>query len=218
MVPVQNIFLEVKDPLELLKLMDALVAGRIEMLAKSSSPESKIFRLKAFQYQKEELACLIRSDSDEFPESESMILQFQVGDQKFVVQVDAEKKIDVAHLRRTSALFRIQRRDDFRIRVPSSFSAKLQLGEEVFLVLDLSAGGLKIQLPKERKLSAEFEAELVLKDRKNLKVLCSTRHRAADPLQSRWDQLGVQFLKMQKKDKNFLAGVVMDIYREYLRK
>ncbi|MEI7974110.1 MAG: hypothetical protein WCH11_07070, partial [Bdellovibrio sp.] len=60
--------------------------------------------------------------------------------------------------------------------------------------------------------------ELVLMNRRDLRVYCSTRHRAADPLQSQLDQLGLQFLRLQKKDKNFLAGVVMDIYREYLRR
>ncbi len=214
----QNIFLEVKDSLEKARLFETLANNRVEIMAKSLSPGSLLFTLKAYQFENSQLRCLAKGEVAMLPVDDDVILQFQLGADKYVFQARMKRRVDLAHVATSSPLFRIQRRADFRIRVPKSFSASLKIRDAHFDLLDLSAGGCKIQVEKSFVLDPVFSGELSLRKQEHMILQLTRRHRGPDPSSNEHDLVGLQFTDISEKSKNLLAGIVMDIYREYLRK
>lgn len=215
----QNIFVAIKDQKEKTAILWSLAKARSLVIAKSLSPRSIVFNLKAHDVDQNELKCVVNGDeSDNLPFAEEVIVQFQANDEKFVAQAVLTRKSDQVKLNFTNHLFKIQRRADFRIRIPKSFSAEMKIGSQYFSVLDLSAGGCKLQLPAQLLDQKTFQGELHLKEHESIPITCEVRHKALDKTNPKMENLGIQFKSLNPRQKNNLVALVMDIYRDYFRK
>ena len=215
----QNIFIAVKDPKEKNSILFSLAQNRSMIAIKSLEPNSIVFQVKAYDLQQTELRCMIKgAEIESLPKKDEVIVQFQSGDEKFVCQARFERELDMAKIRFDMPLFKIQRRADFRIRIPQVYSAHLVVSTHKIPVLDLSAGGCKLQVPIEALSFKNFTGDLRLTNYEPIALQCEIRHRSKDPKNPRLENLGVQFKSLNPRTKNHLVSIVMDIYRDYFRK
>jgi hypothetical protein len=142
---------------------------------------------------------------------DEVFFEFGLADEKYIcktsVQLDqGQIKIDLS-----VDLYKLQRRDDFRLRLPVSYNAHFILQGRQYKVLDISAGGCRIraETPPDAKVGSTLAGTLVLEDREPLQIV------AAEVVHIDSDHtVGLHFKKMADSDHHALHALVIAIYRE----
>lgn len=214
----------IADPTEKMKLLYDLADGQRHVLCKALEAGSTPFIAEAVTV----IGSYLMARPDKLPsiaEDSDLIVQFQLGNQKYIAQVPAEKRHDMLALQMSRKLFRVQRREFYRLKLPPTFRGVLQIEEldgvpfrQSFHLVDLSGGGCKIELPMidvDFKSGVPFQGTLKIPKREDYSVKCIVRHqnRIAHQPEVRW--IGVQFLDMRAADINRMAALVMDLHREF---
>jgi c-di-GMP-binding flagellar brake protein YcgR len=121
-------------------------------------------------------------------------------------------------------LYHLQRREDYRIHIPSSYKALLevnsinsQIRKLSIPIMDLSGGGCRIQVePKVLSLKAQdqIKGHIFLPDRQPIQIVGTVRHIRIEKNSKGQPICGIQFIGMSDITKNKIIAVVMDLYRE----
>lgn len=218
-----NIFQLVSDPSEKMKILYDVIKSGQELIVRIADKDDTVHILDARMVQGSELLCSARSA--QFPGTEGeLIVQFQVNAQKYISNVPYRKNGEFIVLSMEKKLFRVQRREFFRLRLPQGFRGTLLIPElfkapfnQSFHVVDLSGGGCKVELPPldlDMKAGTTFKGVLKLSGRPDFPLICTVKYQNKLPGRTDGRWLGIEFFYDSEIERNRMAATVMDLYRE----
>lgn len=225
-LPSADIFTKISDTSEKNRLFLDLTAGKSDLLAKLPDANAEVFTLMAQQYKDQKIFCKVMTPHFQVPSSGDLILYFFIGGEKYFLQTQFNVIGDQFILKTEAPLFHLQRREDYRIKIPPTYKALLEIvsisgktEKHSIPILDLSGGGCRIQTnPKQLdlKVQDELKGHLFLSDRSPITVTASVRHIKADNSGKKGPSAcGLQFVSLTEPVKNRIIAVVMDLYREF---
>lgn len=224
-LPSADIFTKISDVSEKNRLFLDLVNGKSELLAKLSTPHAEVFSLMSTQYKDQKIYCKTVTVYPSLPKSGDLTLYFFIGGEKYFFQTDYEILGEQMILKTGNPLFHLQRREDYRIKIPPTYKALLEIvsisgktEKHSIPILDLSGGGCRIELtPKQAHLKVhhELKGHLFLPDRNPIDVTASIRYIKTESTGKKALTCGVQFISLTEPVKNRIIAVVMDLYREF---
>lgn len=217
-----NYFVLISDPTEKMKLLNDLADSHREILCKSVAHNAVPFICDAVAMVGSYLTVRPKKLGVLPVDDNNLIVQFQLGNQKYITQVEFKRNEDLVALSMSKKLFRVQRREFFRLKLPKTFRGVLRIDnigvEKVyqdFKLVDISGGGCKVEVPLEVRLTPgiPFSGTLKLPDREDGKFQCIVRHKSMIDVQPQVQWVGIQFIDSQSQ-QNKLASLVMDLHRE----
>lgn len=213
----------ISDPTEKMRILYDLAKDQRQIVCKSLHVGSNIFTAEAVTVLGSYLMVRPQVAPAVHPEDQELIIQFQLGNQKYICQVPFQRNQDLYGLLMSRKLFRVQRREFYRLKVPMTFRGRLRIENlggkalrEAFPLVDLSGGGCRIELPpKSIKIQANvpFSAVLEIPKREGIPVQCVVRHQSPVRNQPGLRWIGVQFTN-DAAVSNRIAALVMDLHRE----
>lgn len=223
-LPASDIFTRISDSSEKNRLFEDLAMSRSELHGKKPEPSADVFVLMAFNYNGSKLNCKLIGATTPLPPSGELIATFFVGGEKYFIQTEFQASGDQVSLATSNHLFHLQRREDYRIRIPSSYKALLEIvsinsqtKKHSIPMTDLSGGGCRIQIdPKliPLKVHDVLKGHLFLPDRDPISIIGSIRHTRMENQGRGPMTCGIQFTGLTEPLKNRIVAVVMDLYRE----
>lgn len=223
-LPAQDIFTRISDPTEKNRLLKDLAQSRSEMMAKKPDSATEVFLLIPYDFSNDRLTCRLAGASMALAPKGLLITTMFIGGEKYFFQSDYMVTGDQVTLLTLNPLFHLQRREDYRIRIPSSFRALLeitsinnQMKKISIPILDLSGGGCRIQVDSKLlslKTQDQLKAHIFLPDRSPIQIVGQVRHVRNDKSGNGPPICGIQFVTMSDITKNRIVAVVMDLYRE----
>jgi c-di-GMP-binding flagellar brake protein YcgR len=221
----QNIFTPVADPKEKKKVLTDLVRYSTEVILKGIEPKADVFMVTPQSLIGDDsLLCRILGTPMISAKELEVIVQFTLTEQKYLSQAKSQIADDGIQLSFSGPLYRVQRRQDFRLRLPASFQGTFSLvhdGRQFTLKLaDISAGGCRVEAPPAfaPQQGANYKAILATAKRNDLHVEGTVRHIAEHPDKEGYQLIGFQFINQSQIVKNRMAALVMDLYREFFTK
>lgn len=224
-LPASDIFTKINDASEKARLFMDLASSRGEIIAKRLDPSADVFVLMAFSYSHDKINCKVTGATSALPPSGDLILNFFIGGEKYFFQTEFLSMGDQVILTTKSPLFHLQRREDYRIKIPSNYKALFEIvsinGKTKkcsIPLMDLSGGGCRIQIDIKAlpiQIHDELKGHLFLPDRNPINVIGSVRHLRGENHGKGPFVCGIQFVGLTEPLKNRIIAVVMDLYREF---
>jgi hypothetical protein len=218
----RDIFTKVTDSKIREKIFYDLAGTKSEIVGKVHGTSSETHTFQALVFSAPELECRVIS-SKAIPTSGEVILQLTLGDDKYLCSAPYQVRDGRAFLRMEVDVFHLQRREDFRLRMPLSFKAYLEIKKlngnpaaGKFQLMDLSGGGCRFLIPSKTlavTVNDVIECEIILPDRDPIKIKGSIRHQKEDE-KTKAQATGLQFIDLTELVKNKIVALVMDLYRE----
>lgn len=224
-LPSADIFTKISDSSEKNRLFLDLTSGKSDLLAKMPDPQSEVFTLMAQQFKDQKIYCKVMPIYFQLPAQGELTLYFFIGGEKYFLQTSYELHGDQVALNSTPPLFHLQRREDYRIRIPPNYRALLEIvsisgktQKHSIPILDLSGGGCRVEINAKKinlKVQDELKGHLFLPDRSPIDVTASVRYLKEDSSGKNITACGLQFVSLAEPIKNRIVAVVMDLYREF---
>ena len=216
----QTIFTPVKDD-EKAQIFADLLKYPCEMKLKELEPRSDVISVIPRSITGTRILCSLIGKPTFSSDHFGVVVQFDLGDHKYITQIEADAKPDSAYLYFTKPIYRVQRREDFRLRLPPSYRGSFKFTHEGnpinCRIVDLSAGGCRIQVPlhvilkRESTIHGIFQTE----NRDDMEIEAQVRHISKPVDKEKFALTGLQFLNQTTLVKNRMAALVMDLYREF---
>jgi hypothetical protein len=211
-LPSADIFTRINDSSEKVRLYEDLAATRGEIHAKKPQAAADVFILLAYDYSNEKLHCKLTGATAALGPSGVLTTTFFVGGEKYFMQADYQVIGDQVILKAAQHLFHLQRREDYRVRIPSSYRALIEIvsingqtKKHSIPLMDLSGGGCRIQLdPKFLPLQMHdtLKGHLFLPDRDPILITGSVRHVRVENHGRGPMICGIQFVGLSEPLKN----------------
>ena len=122
-----DIFTRISDSSEKARLFRDLVLARGELFAKRLEPSADTFVLMTTLYHNGQIHCKVIGSTSHLSSSGELVLTCFVGGEKYFFQTHYECLGDIVHLKTPEDLFHLQRREDYRIRIPSRYKVLLEV-------------------------------------------------------------------------------------------
>ena len=219
----ENIFVKIRND-EKTSIFTELADRRTILNAKYLDPNGVLFLIEAENFSNNQLRCHFKEHPKPYPQNQPLIVQFATSWEKYLFQDDTKFQGDTLYLDAQADLFRLQRREDFRLKLPSSFNALFTItvlngdaGKMDVTILDISAGGLRISAQRHLTHFTKgdhFEGKLQLKGRPPIMLKLEAMHVITDPMNEKLTQVGCRFRDISPIEKNKFTALVMDLYRE----
>jgi c-di-GMP-binding flagellar brake protein YcgR len=170
------------------------------------------------------LVCAKGEDIIPITGEERVIICFTVNAEKYFIQSKINPAGDGKWWRIDgfSDLFKLQRRQAFRIRIPLAYKTKAtikDLNDKVVctgVIVDISSGGCKVIVDGSSKLQGgEIQnIELIIGRRDSISVSGEIRHVRKIESPKIQDQLGVMFKSVSSILESKLFAITMELHRE----
>jgi c-di-GMP-binding flagellar brake protein YcgR len=221
----QEIFTKISDPEQKNKIFKTLVADQGEVVAKLPEPMAEVFIAKAQDLTNKKLILKLIKTTIKDLESGPLILTFYANNEKYFLQTEYSVQHGDIYLSIETPIFHLQRREDYRIRIPTSSKAKFEIttvnklkNKVPFTLLDLSGGGCKVQWNSYKlaiKVGDHLAGQLILPDRKPIVFEAKVQHLHENPIDKTNQIGGIQFEGLSEVVKNRIVALVLDLYREF---
>ena len=221
MLPGQDIFTPINDPVEKEKVVQDMVSHGSAIKIKALEPQADVFQATPIEVKGNWVSCTVVGQSSLVIFEEEIIVQFRLSNEKYITQAKTRIKNNFLEISFAGPIFRVQQREDFRLRLPSSYQGRFTFehnGERLACRLsDLSAGGCRIEIDVNMKLREGeiYKAVLSTLKRDDLKIEFILRHIAPHPESGELVLAGMQFVNQSEIVKNRMAALVMDLYRDF---
>jgi len=219
-----GIFTAIKDPLEKNKILLDMIQHSSVMKIKALEPRADIFLAAPVSLIGGWLTCKLIGPLQVAQIQAEIILQFHLSGQKYISQVRTRIEYGNLELNFEGDLYRVQRREDFRLRLPHSYQGLMEFKMNGLNIrcklVDISAGGCRLEIPlKHAVKSGETYPGLVkTADRDDLTVEMNVRHIVPHPEILDMTLVGIQFTNQTEIVKNRMAALVMDLYKDFFTK
>lgn len=239
-----DVFTKIFNQDEKEKIFSDISKYKTEILVKTLEPDSVLNYLKAYDYVYPYLFVLPKNElhlfdkenlkSKDFLKSKNqtlVIIQFSISGDKYfsqcALEIEPIKNDFLFKLNTTSPVYQLQRRENFRIKIPSSYKMQFEFiaTDNIFNidrfeknnVIDFSAGGCKLHIRESHYLkpNTEIQGILHIPEHENISSKVRICYVQNDPTKKNYQFIGVQFVEMTEIQKNKLAALVMDLYREF---
>jgi hypothetical protein len=223
-IPSADVFTKISDAKEKFRIFDDFNKVRGEVQAKLPDPSSDLFILRTVDLDKR-WTCHLVGPSVEVPNSGKLTLSFFLGGEKYFMNFSYQRNQNIFSFDYSEPIYHLQRREDYRLKIPASYRALLENsavnGKAMkfsALIADLSAGGCRVSLDLSLyalKVHDEVRGHIFLPDRSPIEFIALLKHQRPDPAQKGLTICGLQFINQSSKQKNRIAALVMDLYREF---
>jgi c-di-GMP-binding flagellar brake protein YcgR len=223
-LPNADIFTRISDSSEKARLFSDLAVTRSEILAKKLEPGADVFVLLAYEFSNQKLLCKLTGATQPMPQAGELVLTFFVGGEKYFQQAQYTLQADIVSITTAEHVFHLQRREDYRIKLPGLYKALLEMvsingktQKHSIPIMDLSGGGCRIQVDAKflsLKVHDELRGHLFLPDRDPIPITGSIRHVRVENHGKGPLTCGIQFIGLTEPVKNRIIAVVMDLYRQ----
>ncbi|MGZ3771611.1 MAG: flagellar brake protein [Bdellovibrio sp.] len=210
-------------------LFRQITEEKVQLTVKGTATDN-LFHLIAVQNEKDEvLLCHHTADSKEIKESQSAVINFSFKNERYFFQTELYFESGWIVLKLDTELFNLQRRANARVDLPEAYNGVFFLNQHLdksyFIdckIKDISAGGLKIELPSDApklKIDDNLKGSLRLGNRRAMEMEVKVRFVQKSELNGKEIQIaGVQFLNVDQTLENRLLSLMMDLQRElYLK-
>lgn len=223
----QDAFTKISKPEDREKLLWDLSAARGEILCKGTTDH--ILKLKAYKLEKDKLHCLISGDSvrPTFTH-ENVIASFHLGGEKYFFQAVAEYDRGEIFFVAAFDLFHLQRRQNYRVKIPESYKAHLDIvtvnDQPMHLVgslYDISSGGCRVVYQMDApliKMDDNLKAKVYVGKKAPIEVEAVVRHVKPDPTRKNGQVFGLEFKPLSPALEARMFGITMDLHRELFSK
>jgi hypothetical protein len=174
---------------------------------------------------------LVISQSD-IPLNQEVIVTFSIGQEKYFMKTVFTPHDFQRHYKMNlePALFKLQRRNSFRVQIPTEYQAKVYLhhvdgkvASQKFPLFDLSGGGFSFEIPSNNPFQVlkgqELEGDIEIGGRFKRKFNAVIRHVIKVGSQgSGLSKIGTEFSKISATDQQEIVNTVMDIHRDMFSK
>lgn len=219
----QDIFNKVSSAEERRKIFDDLIKSRTEIFCKGTSNE--VFKLSCERVSAENrMMCQFQKTDDFEPAIPSaLICQFDLSGEKYFFKSTLDYHIKNYVLDLNTELFHLQRRQSYRINIPSSARTSAELihsqSKESLKATpaDLSTGGCRLLCKGSFpwKTSDKVHLQLKIGQRDPMQLPGVIRHiRQATP-SSTGTYIGIQFEGISSAVEKELFSITMELYREF---
>jgi len=225
-----NIFVKIKNQEDVEKITRSLSTQKYQISAKLPTSSEHIVFLEAQSLIRNELGCKIKfiPPGLNLPEIGSLVIQAQMGEDIILAQPQYSIRGESIFLRVDCDFFQLQRREDFRLRIPTSFHSQMRITSKngnplnySGSVVDISSGGCRIESHRRNFpviMNDKISGEISFSNRPNLEVSGVVRHIAPLPDNLETDLVGIQFQDLSAQSKNRIFALMMDIHRELFSK
>jgi c-di-GMP-binding flagellar brake protein YcgR len=223
-LPSADIFTRISDVSEKNRLFRDLAAARGEVHAKRSEPSADVLTLMAFDFAEQTLSCKITHANQPVHTDGDLVITFFIGGEKYFFMGHYRVVGENIQLKTSEALFHLQRRNDYRIKIPMAYKTLFEVvsingktRKMSIPVTDLSGGGCRLIISTQTlKLNVgdELRGHLFLPDRDPIQLVGSVRHKKEEVHAKNNIAYGIQFVGLSEIVKNRIVAVVMDLYRE----
>jgi len=220
----EDIFSKVSTD-EKLRLFKDLATVRGEVICKGDSDD--IYRLTAERaIGKLELQCSVPFGFVKPEQEKELLGNFFIGGERYFFKTPVKVNHDVVVLRMDTELFHLQRRQNYRIRIPESYQAQLLITAHNKLrvklsaqVIDLSSGGCRVSLTASTPLienEDRIDGYLVIGKRESLAVECIVRHHKSEKHVTTLKQIfGLEFKELSPQVEGKIFAITLDLHREF---
>lgn len=165
------------------------------------------------------------------PEPGISVITFSIGNEKYFLKTKLEegRGADI-HLDMQSDLYKLQRRNSFRLNIPSGYAARIEIfsrdlkkTKEKHDLVDLSGGGFAFELPagNEPQFKKGELLSVILQVGPDFRSQIDAVVRHSRMVGSRGSGLcrvGCEFIKIQPAIQNEIVNLVMNIHRDMFSK
>lgn len=223
----QSFFVSITSKEEKDRIFREVVANKAELKLKSLDSDGDIFVVEPTVIEDDsyDLTCKVVGKPNVGPKDEEVIVKFSLGETLYMGQAKFKQMYGVLYLDTRGKLFRVQRRDSFRVKLPASFQGKVRIDsvdgkvfKKAFALMDLSGGGCRFEAPAtEAELKSEqaWKGALLMPGKPELAVGGVLKHFAAHPMAKDKVWIGTAFAGNSMATTNRIEGYVMDLYRTY---
>lgn len=166
------------------------------------------------------------------PVNQEVIVTFQVGQEKYFMKTTFKVHDFARHYMMSiePALFKLQRRNSFRIQIPNEYMARVYIETvdgktmvQKFSLFDLSGGGFSFEIPSNSlfKLNKDqnVEGEIEVGGRFKKRFAAVVRHAIKMGSQgSGLTKIGTEFTRIGAVDQQDIVNTVMEIHRDMFSK
>lgn len=217
----KDVFTKVSNPQEKDRIFSDLAIQKVQLLAKTLEPLSEASILRAEHLIGNELCCEVIASQGFSELNGEFILQMTLADEKYLCTAPFETRGTRIYIKTGVDLFHLQRRDDFRLKIPSSYPAYFNLSavnqksiQTKLKIIDLSGGGCKVLIQSKAPhfiVNDTVFGQVELPDRPPIVVQGQVKHETDDV---HAQVAGIQFIGLSLPVRNRLAALVMDLYRQ----
>lgn len=227
----KEIFKKITKPEEREKLLTDLCNARAEILCKGVS--ESVFRLKAAQFANGKLLCALTKNSPPLQNTqENWIANFSLGGDKYFFQGDAHlissgkpNEPSMVYFSASVDLFHLQRRQNYRIKMPASYHARFEVTESngkptvknSGQIDDLSGGGCRVHYAKlpDFKTDDVVRGKIFAGGKDPIEVTAKVRHIKTDAKSSLPHIFGFEFEPMNAQLENRMFTLTMELHRQF---
>lgn len=224
-----NIFTKISDEKQKNQLYEALLARKGDLICKGQGDD--LLKLQVKRYSGSVLRCML--DSSSKPPSlvkDKVICSFTLDTEKyFFYSILHQLEESIYELNTGSDLYKLQRRQSYRIRIPPSYKTKVSISvldspnakAMEGTVIDISTGGSKVVMPFDQpayQLEQNITAQFNIGPREPISVQAKIRHVKPEAKPKPHQQLGLQFEFVSPALETKLFAVTMELHRELFAK
>lgn len=220
-------FTKITAPEEKFKLLSDLALAGGEILCKGQT--DTIYKLKTTKFSNQKLTCSTLPDSSKLTLThEVMIASFSLGGDKYFFQGEAQLSGEDIYFDGNFQIFRLQRRQNYRVKIPDSYKAVMsietvneqntKLSAQLY---DISSGGCRVTFQSDKitlKADDTLKTRVSIGRRDPMEITAVVRHIAPDPLDKKLSVLGLEFRPLTPSLESKLFAITMDLHRELFSK
>jgi hypothetical protein len=220
-----EIFTKVSDP-ERQRLFKDLATNRTQIVCKGESDQ--IYHFVADRTTpKNELLCTIPFGIPAPLKDNDLVCNFFIGGERYFFRTLATVEKDLVHLKTDTELFHLQRRQNYRIKIPENYLSKFSIsaanGFPVKVsgtLYDLSSGGCRVTVNAALPVlgtGQEITGQVVIGNREPIDFEGTIRHykmEGSTP-QTTKQIFGVEFKPLSTFLEGKLFAVTLDLHREF---
>lgn len=221
----EDIFLKIHDATEKKQILQGTLKFQHRpVIIKSDQHNGPIVAAKAVKLRQGRLICTVSGAQNKLlSQFSEVILMFHVYEEKYLMRTECRPSGKYLFVDIANSLYRLQRRNDFRIKIPVSYRASVRIkhinskpDDQDLVVLDLSAGGCRVQIGDQIAIQLDdfLEGELKLAYLDPIPINCYVRFIGRPSGEKDKLILGLQFAKFGPLTKTRLTSIVMDVYRQ----
>ncbi|MBC7370139.1 MAG: PilZ domain-containing protein [Bdellovibrionaceae bacterium] len=221
----QDIFEKVNNQ-EKLRLFKDLATTRTELICKGESDQ--IYRFIAERtHPNNTVVCSVPYGIPQPLNDNDLVCNFFIGGERYFFRSLVTIDKDQVQLSFQNELFHLQRRQNYRIKIPEKYTAAFLISEHknsaVKLsahIFDLSSGGARVEMTAAEPvltLGDQITAHLFLGKREPLEIEGIIRHHKIEKFATKPPKqiFGVEFSSMSPLLEGKLFAITMDLHREF---
>lgn len=201
-----------------------LVTRKVPILCKNNAND--FFQIQPLKWEKEKyLLCEAPPGAENIRYEGNLICSFNIEAEKYFFQSLVNISEDGRWWRIDGMVdtFKLQRRQAYRIRIPDGYKTKciLRLPHETKnfsegVILDISSGGCKLQIPGHSALKngQVMNLQLLFSRREPLELIGEIRHVQKVTEPKPHENLGVMFRSVNSMLESQLFAITMELHRE----